>query len=218
MHGSSLPSSASLVRLRPNCSSTLGERLPPSPAALRAAARAGERAHDLVADLLGLGVEVEQDARRDALVLAHEAEEDVLGADVVVTERERLAQGELEDLLGPRREGDLALGRLLARADDAHDGGAHLLDAHFESVEHARRDALLLAQQAEQQMLGADVVVLQGPRLFLREDDDLTGAFGEAFEHRAVSLPVARPSEEWRGRGAVALPSPPGPSAPRKAT
>ena len=93
-----------------------------------------------------------------------------------------------------------------------------LLDAHFESVEHARRDALLLAQQAEQQVLGADVVVLQGPRLFLREDDDLTGAFGEAFEHRAVSLPVARPCEEWRGRGAVALPSPPGPSAPRKAT
>ena len=27
---------------------------------------------------LGVGVEVEQDARRDALVLAHEAEQDVL--------------------------------------------------------------------------------------------------------------------------------------------
>ena len=107
MHGSSLPSSASLVRLRPNWSSILGDFLS-RPAPPRAAARrARERAHDLVADLLGLGVEVEQDARRDALVLADQAEQDVLGADVVVTQRERLAQRQLEHLLGARRERDL---------------------------------------------------------------------------------------------------------------
>ena len=47
---------------------------------------AGEHADDLVANLLGIGIEVEQDACRDALVLAHEAEQDVLSADVVVTE------------------------------------------------------------------------------------------------------------------------------------
>ena len=52
--------------------------------ALAAAAGAGQHADDLVADLVRVGVEVEQDARRDALVLAHEAEQDVLGADVVV--------------------------------------------------------------------------------------------------------------------------------------
>src|SRR4029079_17918910 len=55
-------------------------------AAALTAAGAGEHADDLVANLLGVGVEVEQDARRDALVLANEAEQDVLGADVVVTE------------------------------------------------------------------------------------------------------------------------------------
>ncbi len=78
----------------------------PAPAprglALAAPAGTGEHADDLVADLLGVGVEVEQDARRDALVLAHEAEQDVLGADVVVAEAQRLAQGELEHLLGAR--------------------------------------------------------------------------------------------------------------------
>ena len=160
----------------------------PSPAGLLLAAAAGaaERAHDLVADLLGLGVEVEQDARGDAFVLAHEAEQDVLGADVVVAQRERLAQGELEDLLGARREGDLALRGFLAGADDAHDGGAHLFDGHFERVEDARRDTLLLAQEAEEQVLGADVVVLERPRLFLGEDHDLPGAFGESFEHPAT--------------------------------
>jgi hypothetical protein len=55
--------------------------------ALRAAltaAGAGKHADDLVADLLGVGVEVEQDPGRDALVLADEPEQDVLGADVVV--------------------------------------------------------------------------------------------------------------------------------------
>src|SRR5438132_5355393 len=43
---------------------------------------------------LRVGVEVEQDARGDALVLAHQAEQDVLGADVVVAQRQRLAQRE----------------------------------------------------------------------------------------------------------------------------
>src|SRR5213078_2412867 len=55
-------------------------------AALAAPAGAGQHADDLVADLLGVRVEVEQDARGNALVLAHEAEQDVLGADVVVAE------------------------------------------------------------------------------------------------------------------------------------
>jgi hypothetical protein len=82
-------------------------------AGLAAAAGPGQHADDLVADLLRVGIEVEQDARGDALVLAHEAEQDVLGPDVVVAEREGLAECELEDLLGARREGDLARGDLL---------------------------------------------------------------------------------------------------------
>ena len=67
-----------------------------------AAPRTGEHADDLVSDPLGVGVEVEQDARGDALVLAHEAEQDVLGADVVVAQRQRLAQRQLEHLLRAR--------------------------------------------------------------------------------------------------------------------
>ena len=51
-----------------------------------AAARAGEHPDDLVADLLRIRVEVEQDARGDAFVLAHEAEQDVLRPDVVVAQ------------------------------------------------------------------------------------------------------------------------------------
>src|SRR5208283_1091250 len=79
--GSSLPSAASLVRFLPNWSRSLEDFLP-SPGALPAPTGAGEHADDLVADLLGVGVEVQQDARCHALVLAHEPEQDVLGADV----------------------------------------------------------------------------------------------------------------------------------------
>ena len=154
--------------------------------ALAAAAGTGEHADDLVADLLGVGVEVEQDAGGDALVLAHQAEQDVLGADVVVAEAQRLAQRELEHLLGARRERDLPGGDLLAGADDPHDLRAHALDGDVEALQHAGGQALLLAQQPEQDVLGADVVVLERPRLLLRENDHLPGPFCESLEHCVI--------------------------------
>ncbi len=166
--------------------------------ALAAAAGTGEHADDLVADLLRVGVEVEQDARGDALVLAHEPEQDVLGADVVVAQAQRLAQRELEHLLGARRERDLPGGDLLAGADDAHDLGAHALDGDVEALEHAGGQALLLAQQAEQDVLGADVVVLERPRLLLRENDHLPGPFCESLEHGALPSCLGDPpSAVW---------------------
>ncbi len=154
-----------------------------------AAAGAGEHADDLVADLLGVGVEVEQDARGDAFVLAHEPEQDVLGADVVVAERQRFAQRELEHLLRARGERDLAGGDLVALADDPRDLCAHLLDGDVERLEHARSEAFFLAQQAEQDVLRPDVVVLQRPRFVLRENHDLTSPLCKPFEHSVTSLP-----------------------------
>ena len=187
-----MPSVAIFVRLRPNWSSSFEFLVfsPPAapPAPRLTAARAGEHADDLVADLLGVGVEVEQDPRRDALVLAHEPEQDVLGADVVVAERQRLAQRELEHLLRARRERDLAGRDLVTLADDPGNLRAHLLDRDVERLEHPRGETFLLAQQAEQDVLRADVVVLQGPGLVLGKDDDLTGSFGESLEQPSTLL------------------------------
>ena len=152
--------------------------------ALLPAAGAREHADDLVADLLGVGVEVGEDPGGDALVLADEPEQDVLGADVVVAQRQRLAQRQLEHLLRPRRERDLAGGDLLARPDDADHLGADLLDRDLETLEHACREALLLTEKPEQDVLRPDVVVLEGARLFLGQHDHLPRALGEPFEHR----------------------------------
>ena len=189
----------------------LPDRRPPAPAPLpwppwRRPPGPGQHADDLVADLLGVGVEVEQDAGGDALVLAHQAEQDVLGADVVVAEAQRLAQRELEHLLGARRERDLAGGDLLAGADDAHDLRAHALDGDVEALEDAGGEALLLAEQAEQDVLGADVVVLERPRLLLRENDHLAGSFCESLEHAAASFLLGRgllAGRSWRGPDAA---------------
>jgi hypothetical protein len=111
----------------------------------------------------------------------------VLGADVVVAQREGLAQRQLENLLGARSEGDLTGGDLLAGADDADHLRTDPLDRDVERLEHPCGEALLLTKQAEQDVLSADVVVLESPRLLLGEDDYLAGSLSESLEH-SVSL------------------------------
>ena len=95
MTGSSLPSRAAWVRLRPNWSSTSdvdGVRLSAAGAGRLLALVAVEQLDDLLADLVQVGAQLDQDLRGNALALADEAEQDVLGADVVVAELQRLAQ------------------------------------------------------------------------------------------------------------------------------
>ncbi len=63
------------------------------------AAVAREELDDLLAHARQVGAELDEHLRGDALTFADEPEEDVLGADVVVTELQRFAQGQLEHLL-----------------------------------------------------------------------------------------------------------------------
>jgi hypothetical protein len=144
---------------------------------------AGQQLDDLLADPVEVGAELDQDLRGDALALADQAEQDVLGADVVVAELQRLAQRELEHLLGARREGDVAARRLLPLADDLLDLVADALERDAEGLERLRGDALALVDQAEQDVLGPDVVVVEHPGLFLGQDDHPTGSVGETLEH-----------------------------------
>ena len=77
---------------------------------------------------------------------------------------------------------------MLALADDAGHLAPDFFHGDFQRSQHARGDTVGLAQQAEQEVLGTDVVVTQVPRLFLGEDDNLSGPFGEPFEHHAFLL------------------------------
>ena len=106
----------------------------------------------------------------------------MLGADVVVAELERLAQRELEHLLGAGRERDVTRRRLAAVADDLFDLGAHGLQRDAERLERLGGDAFALVDQPEQDVLGPDVVVVEQPRFLLGEDHDPSSSVGEALE------------------------------------
>ena len=160
-----------------------------------------------------VGAELDEHLGGDALALADEAEQDVLGADVVVAELQRLAQRQLEHLLGAGRERDVARRRRAALADDLLDLAAHGLERDAERLERLGGDALTLVDEPEQDVLGADVVVVEQARFLLGQDDDPAGPVGEAFEQvdrlsggriRGPSVPapsgrhVRRP--RWRRR------------------
>ena len=101
-----------------------------------------------MADLVQVDAEALEHARGDALALAHQTEQQVLRADVVVTQAARLVDGQLDDALGARGQADFADDRSIAAADDELDRGPDLgqLDVHV--LEDARGDALALTDEA----------------------------------------------------------------------
>lgn len=138
--------------------------------------------------------ELDEHLRRHALTLADETEQDVFGTDVVVSELERFAKAQLEDLLGTRSEGNVPRGRLLTLADDLFDLAAHTFEGDTQRLERLRRHTLTLVDEAEEDVLRADVVVVEHPGLFLSQDNDAPRAIGEPFEHRTPShSPAAGP-------------------------
>ena len=118
-----------------------------------------------------------------ALALLEEAEQQMLRTNVVVAQLQGLAQTQLKDALGARRERNVALDRLLTLTDDLNDRGAHGLAFDPHRLQGLRGHALTLRDQAEQQVLRANVVVLKTAGLVLREHDDTTRTVSKAFEH-----------------------------------
>ena len=135
-----------------------------------------------MAHLLEAHAEGFEHAGGDSTLFAHEAEEEVFGADVVVAQASRLINGELDDLLGPWGEADFANDRALAPTDDELNRLANLGQLNVEVLEDLRRNAFTLADKAEQQVLCADVVVVEALRLVLGERQHLAGAIREAIE------------------------------------
>jgi hypothetical protein len=68
----------------------------------------------------------------------------------------------------------------------------------MEIFEDAGGQSLLLAHEAEQEVLGADIAVAELPCFLLGEDDDVARPLGKALEHRACSLPRNAPKEKGR--------------------
>ncbi len=149
---------------------------------------AGEQLNDLLAHAAEVRAELHEHLRGDAFALADQAEQDVLGPDVVVTELQRLAQRQLEHLLRSRREGDVTRRGLPAVADDLLHLGAHGLERDAERLECLGGNPFALVDQAEQDVLGPDVVVVEQARFLLGEDYDPSRSVGEALEQNEPPL------------------------------
>src|SRR6185312_5456855 len=91
---------------------------------------------------------------RDSLALAHQAEQQMLGTDIVVAEAPCLIDRQFYDLLCPRRKSDFAYRGPIAASDDKLNRAADAIEFDSEIREHLGRDTLTFAHQAEQQMLG----------------------------------------------------------------
>src|SRR4051812_13594894 len=144
---------------------------------------AGEQLDDLLADLVELRAELDEDLGCDALALADQPEQDVLGADVAVAELECLAERVLEDLLRAGREGNVSGRGLLPLADDLLDLGPYRFERDVERFEGLRGDAFAFVDQTQEYVLGPDVVVVEQASFLLREDNHPSGPVGEPFEH-----------------------------------
>jgi hypothetical protein len=154
--------------------------------ALPLASPIGPRLEQLVAHRAEIDARCLEHARRHARPLGQHAEQDVLGADRVVTQREGLAQRELEHLLRPRREGDVPGGRDAA-GGDLCDAIAQPGDGELEVPEGVEHAAGIDACQREQEVLGADGVVAEDASILLRAHDHSAGVVTEPLEHATKS-------------------------------
>ena len=180
----------------------LGRGAPTLGRALLGAGVARQELDDLLADAREVGAQLDEDLRGDALTLADEPEQDVLGADVVVAELQRFAERQLEDLLGAGGERDVARRRGATVTDDLLDLGAHGFERDAERLERLGGHSFALVDQAEQDVLRPDVVVVEQARFFLRQDDHSAGSVGKAFEHGwDPPLSVGRTPVPWPHRG-----------------
>lgn len=127
-----------------------------------------------------------------ALPFTEQAEEQVLGSDVVVAELVRLPQRQLEHFLHSGRERRRSGGRARVSADQLLDVATGARQCDAELHQGAGRRTLVVGEQPQKDVLGADEIVVEETRLFLSEDEDSSAAVGESFEDGS-SLPPARP-------------------------
>src|SRR5579863_2459277 len=107
----------------------------------------------------------------------------MLGAYVIVAELACFFERKLDDALGPRREDHFLLHGLAAAADDGFHLGTYFGEIDTQRFQDFGSETLTLADDAQQDVLGADVVVAEALRFFLRKDDASSRALGERLPH-----------------------------------
>ena len=154
-----------------------------------------QQLHDVVAHRVQPHPLLHEDGGGDGALLAQDAEQQVLGADVAVEEPVRFLGGVLEDALGLAAEGDLDRRRnLLAEDRPPLDFLPDALEGEVRALENPARQPLAFTDQAEQEVLRLDRDAPELAGFVAREEEDPPRPFCVAFEHPRASLPG------WRTR------------------
>ena len=149
---------------------------------------AGELAHGVAHRIAG-DAHLPEGVHRASVALGHDAEQQVLGRNVGLAVRHRLAIGALEDALGTRGKRDVpSRDRLVVLVGQATHGSERLVIGDVELGERLGGDALTLLDEREQQVLGAHVHLAEVARLVLGEAHDLARLVGELLEHLGAVL------------------------------
>ena len=159
---------------------------------------------NLLADPGQVCTQADQHLRGHAFTLADQAEQHVLGPDVVVAELQSLPQGKLQDLLGPWGERRRPGGGRPGRPDRLLHLFTHSFQTDAQRFQRLGCHALTLVDEAEQDVLGPDEVVVQQARFFLGQHQHSSGSVGKAFKQRCQP---PQQTQQLRIR-------PPGPPAP----
>jgi hypothetical protein len=140
------------------------------------------------ADLVPRDASLAENPHRDALLLARDREQDVLGSHPRPAPR-RLLGRQFEHLRRPRRERHLSLNRLIPRAEDLHEACSNTVQRHTERTENNLHPARPL-EQADKDVLDAQLVVAQPTTLALRRGHNDSCLWGEPPKH-GLSIPPA---------------------------
>ena len=143
---------------------------------------------DLLANAVEVCAQFYENLCGNTFALTDETQQDVLGADVVVAQLQRFAETQLQDLLCTRSKRNVPGGSLLALPDDFLHLFAHSLKGNIQRFESFRGDTFALVDETQQDVLGANVVVVEHLGFFLCQDDDSTRPVGKPLKHVCHSL------------------------------
>src|SRR5262249_55816294 len=126
------------------------------------------------------------DRRRHRALFAQDAEQEMLGADVVVQQAVGLFGRELQHALGFRAERDLDGRRnLLTKYRAPFDFLADAFQRQMRARENSARETLALPDQSEKEVLGLDGDAAELAGLIPREEQNPSRPFRVPFEHPA---------------------------------
>ena len=142
-----------------------------------------QQVDDLRANALEVGAHRLQDARRHPLPLTDQSQQEMFGADIVVTQPACFVEGQFQHFLGPWGERDFLIGSPLATADGGFDLGAHAVGGDIQALQNLAGDPLTFADDPQQDMLGTDRAVVEALGFFLGQNDDPPGALCKSLKH-----------------------------------